>query len=106
MSALLALLLLLSGRRHVTNGQDELSGGIIKRAQKISLAAFGGVLAKEQVGLANVVTGERLEKLNNGAQTTNSLKKTSQHAVEEETATQVGRHGRSGTVQKKKGKKG
>lgn len=76
MSALLALLLFLSGLSHITNGHDELSGGIVKRVEEISLAAaLGGVLAKEQVGLANVVIGEGLEKLNNGAQTTNSLEK-------------------------------
>jgi hypothetical protein len=50
-----------------------LSSGVLKVGQEIDLAALWGRLAKEQVGLANIVMDEVLKQVQDGSQTTNGL---------------------------------
>lgn len=72
-SALLALLLLLNSGGHLGRGDDELGGGIVKVAEQVQLGVVRGVLAEEQVGLADVVLGEVAEQIQDGGEATDSL---------------------------------
>lgn len=77
MLALLALLLLLDGRDHFVGDSrhHQLGSGILKVGQEVDLAALRGGLAKEQVGLANIVMDEVLKQVQDGSQATDSLER-------------------------------
>lgn len=74
MSALLPLLLLLNSGNKLRDRQNELGGGIIKASENVGLGVLSRGLAEQQVGLANVVIGEGAEQLQDGGETTDSLK--------------------------------
>jgi hypothetical protein len=69
--ALLALLLLLDGRSQLRGVDNQLLSGMLKVGEKVVLGALGSRLAKQEVGLANIVGSERSQELKNGSQATN-----------------------------------
>jgi hypothetical protein len=71
-SALLALLLLLSRRAQVAQRHEKLPSSGVEAGEEVGMALSRG-LTQEQVGLANIVVGEVAEQLQNGLEATNSL---------------------------------
>jgi hypothetical protein len=72
-SPLLALLLLLDGRAHLLDRHHQLGGSMVKAVEQLILVVLGSGLAKEEVGLTDVVLDEGAEKLIDGVETSNGL---------------------------------
>jgi hypothetical protein len=71
--SLLAFLLLLNRRSQLRRVNDQLLSSMLKVGKKVILRALGSRLAKQEVGLADIVGSERSEELKNGSQATDGL---------------------------------